>query len=227
MTRVQALTDIFLAMLLTLVAGRVAAMLGLWLMETFGAPFLLVAPLQGALILLGLNALLRYREHSWRQMGLRPFTRKDVSRALLALALVFALNASLILLAAHLAPGLVEVHRERLGGMAAALGLGVPVGLLAVAMLFVGFYEELLARGFLLQRARRLLGGTWGPVLLSSLLFGLGHFYQSWIGVVQTMMIGILLARLTLYWGTLWPAILAHAALNTLAITVLLNADLN
>jgi membrane protease YdiL (CAAX protease family) len=92
-------------------------------------------------------------------------------------------------------------------------------------MFFVGVYEELTARGFLLARCRTAFDGVWAPVLLSSLLFGLGHVYQGWIGVVQTTVIGTVFAVYTVRWGTVWPAILAHALLNTLSVITLAGLD--
>jgi membrane protease YdiL (CAAX protease family) len=91
----------------------------------------------------------------------------------------------------------------------------------AATMFLVGAYEELSARGFLLARCRAALGGVWPPVLLSSLVFGLGHLYQGVLGVLQTAVIGVILALYTVHWGTLWPAIIAHALLNTLSIAAL------
>ena len=79
---------------------------------------------------------------------------------------------------------------------------------------FVGFYEEVVARGFLLARCRVLLHTRWAAVLLSSLLFGLAHLYQGWGGVVLTAIVGAVFAGITLRWGTLWPVILAHAGLK-------------
>jgi membrane protease YdiL (CAAX protease family) len=116
---------------------------------------------------------------------------------------------------------------RRIVRLADALAGDAPFAAVALSMLFVGFYEEVLARGLLLQRCRRLfsevagpLGAVWLPVLVSSALFGAAHGYQGWLGVAQTGLIGIVLALLTLRWGTLWPAILAHAMLNAGSLTL-------
>ena len=87
--------------------------------------------------------------------------------------------------------------------------------------LVVGRNEEVLARGLLLARSRVLFGGTWLPVVFSAVLFGLGHFYQGAYGVVQTALFGVVLAVFTLRWGTLWPAIMAHASINMLSVVQL------
>ena len=46
-------------------------------------------------------------------------------------------------------------------------------------------------------------------------------FYQGLYGVVQTALLGLVLAVFTLRWRTLWPAILAHAAVNILSVVQL------
>jgi uncharacterized protein len=220
MSRVHALVDILLALLLTVLGGLAV---GLLLKPLLELPLLVVLALQGVFILIGLQLLLRWRGQRWRDLGLPAPAWRDVGRALQALLLVFATNIALTGLTYLLAPELLAQHQEQLVRVAGMLTHQAPLLAVAVVVLFIGLYEELLARGFLLRRSRTLLGGIWGPVLLSSLLFGLGHSYQGWTGVVQTAVIGVVLARLTLRWGTLWPAILAHAALNMLSLTLLPN----
>jgi len=113
--------------------------------------------------------------------------------------------------------GQMERLTELGGRVAAGLSLPALLGL----SLFIGLYEELLARGFLLHRARHLLGGWWGPVTVSSLLFGLGHAYQGAFGVIQTTIVGAVLAAAVLRYGTLWPAIIAHALVNAVSLWLL------
>ncbi len=74
-----------------------------------------------------------------------------------------------------------------------------------------GVCEELLYRGFLLWY----LGHWLGPVAslaLASLLFGIGHSYQGWRGMVLTGLVGAILGVVYLAAGSLYPAMLLHAA---------------
>ena len=221
MTRGQALLDVALALLLTLLAGIVVAMAAALVLERFALPPMLVMALQGVVILAGLHLLLAWRGRDWRDIGLTALQGRDLGRAALALLLVFLVNGLFTTLLEWLAPSVIEAHQEGLAGVAGALTRGLPLAAVAAIMLFVGLYEEMLARGFLLSRCRVLLGGVWGPVLLSSLLFGLGHMYQGWLGVVQTALIGVVFAHLVLRWGSLWPVILAHGALNTISVALI------
>lgn len=211
----QALTDILLALLLTIVGGLAAAGLGGLLADRFEFPMLVILLTQGLIFLVGLQLMLRWRGQRWRQLGLVPLKLQDLGRALVALLLVFLTNAIFISLVFWFDPEQIEGHERSLTDIAGQLAPDLSLPLIGLMMLFVGLYEEVLARGFLLQRARRLFGGTWGPVLLSSILFGLGHIYQGWVGTLQTTLMGIVLSCLALRWQTLWPGILAHALINT------------
>jgi len=83
------------------------------------------------------------------------------------------------------------------------------------------FGEELLVRGFLLNRFANMLGDTrlswFFAVILSSFVFGLGHFYQGMTGVIITSSVGIVYAIMYLLAGkNLWVTILAHGILDTI-----------
>lgn len=220
MTRRQALTDVALAVALVLAAGLIATLLGRTAMQ-LGAPAAAILVVQGLLVLAGLQWLLRRRGDSWRGIRLIPPASRDLARALLALLAVFAVNAVLAMGVMAVSPAVMEDHHQRLAQVADLLVGDLPLIAVAAAMLFVGFYEEAMARGLLLHRSLALLSGVWGPVLLSAVLFGMGHFYQGWLGILQTTLVGVVFARLTLHWGTLWPVIIAHATLNTGALLLL------
>jgi membrane protease YdiL (CAAX protease family) len=73
--------------------------------------------------------------------------------------------------------------------------------------------EELLYRGFLISTLTSLIG-TAGAVLVSSTLFGLGHAYQGWLGIVRTTLIGIGLGVAFALTSSLWWLIIAHSVAN-------------
>lgn len=215
LSRREAWEDIVLALLLAIGAGVVAAWFATAIFDWRAPPMMALLAIQGVLVLVGVAGLLIWRRQSWRSLGLPLPQPRDLPRALLALLFVFAANLVLTLAMQVAFPGVMEAHAENLQGVADTVAADYSLLAIFAVMLLVGFYEEILARGLLLQRCRVLIGGIWGPVLISSALFGLGHAYQGWVGVLQTAVIGIVLARLAIHWGTLWPLILAHAMLNT------------
>lgn len=128
-----------------------------------------------------------------------------------------------------------------LGTMAlASIGLGTPdvneilgmvtqsnfhyvLWVVLVAWFAAGFGEELLYRGFLMDRLQRLkgVGSTlWGPILVQGAIFGLSHGYQSLAGVIITGVVGIGLGWLRTRVDSLMPLILAHMAVDTFSMSM-------
>jgi len=93
-----------------------------------------------------------------------------------------------------------------------------------VAWLTAGLGEELLYRGFLMDRLMRLRGmrgRKWPAAIIQAALFGLPHLYQGWGGVLVTASIGLFLAWLRFAnRGNLWACILAHAAVDTIMLSL-------
>ena len=86
-----------------------------------------------------------------------------------------------------------------------------------------GFLEELLWRGYLMNRLVDLQGKTtklaWVISLVgSAIIFGLGHTYQGLGGVIKITTLGLLfgVAFLAMRRSNLWPVIIAHALLDTI-----------
>ncbi len=78
--------------------------------------------------------------------------------------------------------------------------------------------EEFLYRGILLaQFSLWLRSGPWAWAV-SSLAFGLAHIYQGWNGMLRASLLGALLAAPVVYYGSLYPSMLAHALIDALAL---------
>lgn len=93
---------------------------------------------------------------------------------------------------------------------------------LAVAWFAAGFGEELIWRGFLMDRLMRLKGISgrlWLAVVLQAAVFGLPHLYQGWAGVIVTGVVGLLFGwlRIRSNWN-LWPLIIAHGLVDTISM---------
>jgi len=84
-----------------------------------------------------------------------------------------------------------------------------------------GVVEELLFRGFAINRLAPLAGGPWPAAALTVVSFSLGHVYQGPLGMTRASFLGLLLAVPFLLTGSLWPSILAHTALDILGGVVL------
>jgi membrane protease YdiL (CAAX protease family) len=91
---------------------------------------------------------------------------------------------------------------------------------LAFTWTLFAFGEELIFRGYLMNRITDLVGHTrsgWGVALvLASAIFGLSHFMQGITGVSENFIDGIILGALYLKFGrTLAVPIIAHGVTDT------------
>lgn len=84
-----------------------------------------------------------------------------------------------------------------------------------------GIVEEILYRGFVFWYLGHLLP-VWAVVLVSALVFGVGHSYQGVNGIFRVTLIGIVFGGYYLLTGSIWLPIIAHAVLDILQGAVLL-----
>ncbi len=82
-------------------------------------------------------------------------------------------------------------------------------------LFFVCIAEEALFRGYLQQRLQRQLG-PWPALIISTLLFGMSHFYGGPILMTFAALAGIIYGIAWMWSGRLWVAVLFHFSLNML-----------
>jgi len=87
-----------------------------------------------------------------------------------------------------------------------------------------GVCEEILYRGILLAAMTPLVG-MWPAVFISSVIFGLGHAYQGPAGILKTSLIGLFLALLTVFSGSLFVAMLLHTVGDITSGRIMAAAD--
>lgn len=89
-----------------------------------------------------------------------------------------------------------------------------------------GFGEEVLFRGYLFERFRRMFGQGRGAqiliVVLTSLLFAAGHFANQGVpGVEQAFVTGLVFATVYLWTGRLWLSMILHTAFDLTALALI------
>jgi membrane protease YdiL (CAAX protease family) len=89
--------------------------------------------------------------------------------------------------------------------------------LLSVA---AGVGEEVAYRGYAIGALTPLLGAG-GAATVTSIVFGVLHGYQGWLGTARTALMGALLAWGFLASGSIWPSIVAHTTVDLVAGIVL------
>jgi membrane protease YdiL (CAAX protease family) len=79
--------------------------------------------------------------------------------------------------------------------------------------LTAGICEEVLYRG-LLMTSLAAVTGLWPAVVLSSVVFGIGHAYQGKVGVLRTGLVGLVMALVVVFTGSLPLAMVIHAVVD-------------
>lgn len=136
---------------------------------------------------------------------------------------VFLIGAIASLTAQALFPSLTDEMQENIDRLDALLPRFSTVEALGF-MSVVGAYEELVFRGFLLPRLRRLLGAWVWAVLVSTAIFAALHLPNQ-VSVAVGAIVGLSLAfsAVTIWRRSIIPAIIPHALFNFVQL-VLLNS---
>ena len=88
--------------------------------------------------------------------------------------------------------------------------MGVP-GFAFYVIVGVAF-EELLFRGYLITRLRQAGQSLTFAIVVSSLLFSLGHIYQGWLSIIVTFCLGGVMGASFIKFRSLLPVYAAHLA---------------
>jgi membrane protease YdiL (CAAX protease family) len=201
------------------VALGVAVLTAVSLVGVSGIP--LLAPFGTAAGVVTALWLVNRRGEASADIGLRaPHSWVlTILAGLLLLAIVLVLLSTVYPL---LEPRYGSFDASRLGDFEG----NVPLYLYAlfVSWVLAAFGEETLFRGFVQTRLRQALGSgrtAWfGAALLQSILFGLGHVYQGWTGVILTGLIGLTFGlAVAINRRHIWACVIAHGLIDTLGFT--------
>lgn len=161
------------------------------------------------------------RSHTpWREIG---YVRPRSWIGSLVLGLVFGI-AFKFLMKAIVMPLLgadaINPYYHYLVGNPAAL----PAALWTMTV--AGFNEETVYRGFLFERFGKLFGhGRWSKiftVLLTSILFAIGHYFNLGLtGVEQAMITGLVFGTIFAATGQIFMLMVAHAAFDLTAVAII------
>lgn len=126
----------------------------------------------------------------------------------------------------------IYVVTALVGGMLREAGFSAPeelpafllphgVGEYLLALVFlvvVAVAEETIFRGYLMLRFRAITGNLTVTVLLSSLIFSIGHGYQGAAGVLTVCLLGVIFALVYLWRGSLIAPMVMHFLQNFVGI---------
>jgi uncharacterized protein len=86
------------------------------------------------------------------------------------------------------------------------------LGVFVVLAVFAGFCEEIIFRGYLQRQFTAWTGNVSAGVVLQAIVFGAGHIYQGWKGVVVISAYGAMFGVLAAFRKSLRPGIMQHCA---------------
>jgi len=189
----------------------------------------LLVPAKMLILVLAATWLLHQRGEGWGEMGLkRPAALWHIPAyglaAYLASSAVVAICASIIFPMLGVKGGMGQVPAAF-----ASLKGDTPqyfFWLIPVSWGSAAFGEEMLYRGFILNRLGRVLGGgrpaIFLAVLAQAVFFGVGHSYLGLSGALVAGLMGMMMGLTFLAAGrNLWPAIIAHGLTDSISMTVL------
>ena len=167
---------------------------------------------------------MRLREGAWRWAALglkRPESWVRIVLIALAAAALRLILGSLVIepVTSHFWPpikGPAAVNEIR--GHVTALLMYLPI-----VWAFAGFGEEIVYRGYLLNKLAEVFGRTRTAdsiaLLGSAVLFGFGHYYKGPAGILDSGVAGAILGAVYLLSGrNLWACILTHGFIDTVAV---------
>lgn len=203
-------------------------MVGTLLTVRFGLQALGV-PMPGVVAVLAAMAVATWRltraGESWASAGLTwPPSWWKALLWVPAIYIAIALLSALVVAPMARALGWPPLAIEKLGlvpGNAGSLAL-----FLLVAWTTAAFGEELLFRGFLMQRLQAAFGGQGmavaAAVAAQALLFGVAHAYLGMRGAVMAGVVGVVMGVVYVLNGrNLVPLIVAHGLIDTVSLTAL------
>lgn len=191
-------------------------------------------PITLILTLVLLTLYMRRQGRTWRNYGLKPLEGIRPKLMLIPQALLVAIGFVMAVGTVLVLANIVEISAlaQVSEGVESRFGEvrdNLPKFMMWIGIVWVSaaFGEEVFFRGYLVTRLQEALPSsrlaTIIAVLIPALIFGYGHYhYQGFRGFVMTGLIGLSFSiSFLLLKKNLWPIILVHGVVDTLAFAAL------
>jgi len=174
-------------------------------------------PLSAILVLLW-----AWRSHTpWREIGyVRPNNWLGTLVVGIVSGCAFKLLMKVIVMPLLGAPAINPAYHFLVGNRAALPGI------VFTMIVGAGFAEETLFRGYLFERLGKIFGTGAGAkasiVLITSVLFALGHYANLGLpGVEQAMITGLVFGTIFANTGRIWMVMCMHASFDLAAVAII------
>ena len=170
------------------------------------------------IIVIGAPWLWLRRRTTLRELGLqRLLSWRDFLLAPFAIVVYLTLSISLVWLATTFLPWIDFEQEQNVGFDQLASRYEYILAFITLVVI-APVAEEVLFRGYLYGKIRRILP-TWLGIVLISVAFGAAH--GQWNVAIDTFALSVAMCCLREYTGTIWAAVLVHMAKNGVAYFVL------
>ena len=156
--------------------------------------------------------ILRYRQQRFSTIGLE---KSNIGNHILIGVVFTPVVAGIIICTMEiviiLSPELLKQMEENADRLKDMVPILHPVYAAFFSLIIAG-YEELIFRGFLLSRIRRLTQNwTWAVILTTLLFTSLHAFDQTAPALIMVTLLSLSFSLMTIWRRSLWPAIITHA----------------
>lgn len=207
------LVGIFLA----LFGAPVIALFGPKLERSFGTIVGSIVGLSGivAIVVITLTVVFRFEHQSLASLGLRPLRWQSVALGLaLAAFFMYVFTPAVVWMLSRLPFGGFE------SGLAKTAA--VPSWLLAITVLIVATAEEILYRGYAVERLAGFTESYWIAGAISVVVFGVAHIPNWGLGAaMSTFLSGAVLTAFYIWQRDLTANIVAHVVTDVMGIIVM------
>jgi membrane protease YdiL (CAAX protease family) len=160
-----------------------------------------------------LGVFLWLRGWNIRRLGLVPQIN-DIAIAVLLFVAVYGAWVVVFYLTFALAPGLAAGMQTTATGL---VDRGIPLWVIVVNTIVNPLFEEVFEIGYVVAALKR-DDNPWLAINVSVAIRLACHLYQGALGVLSIIPTGLIFAFWFARTGRLWPVILAHAAMDMIAI---------
>jgi uncharacterized protein len=220
---VQLIVGLFIGVILTGL-GWSESKIDLWFSGGNTSQFILSAV--SAFTTISLLFVYLYLKHAHpSDIGLVRPRLRDIGYVLAGAAVYICTYLLIVNLISGIVPSLNTEQTQDLGFTATQAGSGLILVFISLVVL-PPLVEEIVVRGFMYTGLRSKMPFI-AAALISSSVFGLAHLLGGeggstiWIAVIDTFVLGMVLAYLREKSGSLWPAIGLHALKNFTAFIFL------
>jgi membrane protease YdiL (CAAX protease family) len=181
------------------------------------------------------DLLLRWRD-GWKTVGWGALYSVGMRLGLLVVVIALATVVLTVLAMLGYKPeAMVEAYKNSQPDMSKIFGPVFSQGdplyrfllITLVSFVVAGLREELWRTATMLG-LQRIAPSHWSQTSrnvlalgASSLLFGMGHWYQGVMGIVLTSFLGVVLGAIMLYHRSIWPAVIAHGCFDAASFLML------